>query len=117
MSEEVALKLAALIYYQTKKGEDPKAKPQSFEKLPDDDRKKFISEAQNLLDHFDRLNLEVVPKVEKKKKEEADQELHAKVRRVVSEFFGQITVWKKQHIPQDELCLRIVRAVNEGKVA
>lgn len=107
MSEEIALKLAAVLHYQSNP-EDAV----DFKKLPKDEQKGFVAAAQNIFNSLDRLNLEVVPKVRKAAKEEAAQDLQIKVENVVNDFFKQISVWKKGMIPQGELVLRIVRAVS-----
>lgn len=112
MSEETVLQLAAQLYYT----ENPESK-ESFEKISDDERKVYVSSAQDILDSLDRMNMEIGPKLKKEEVEAANQELQQKISGVITEFFNQIKVWKRQHIPQDELCLRIMRVINERPAA
>lgn len=110
--EELIEKLAALFYYQAK-SDDPKEKKKPFEKATEEQRSSFVQLAKTLLLSLDRMNMVVLPKAEVLMDAERVREIEDRVSETVKTFFNQITVWRKEMIPQRELELRIVRLIHE----
>lgn len=105
-TEQITVNLAALLYYQSIPVEKGKKKV-SFESLGEEEKKPFKAVAENFILQIDKLNLQLVPRQDEKKKEEIDALLKARLEATVADFFQGIKIWKRDLIPQAELVAKI----------
>ena len=109
---DILPKFAALLYYDTRPAKGPGGRPAklpvSFETLSQDEQEPFLEQAGKVFLMLDKLNLEAVPKRNRFTEDEALRLEKQRLLNVLTTFFDSITVWKRQHIPVEELAQRIL---------
>jgi hypothetical protein len=98
---------AALLYYEAKGSKVP------FEQVEDVEQRKYLTRVTKHIEQLQKLNLMIVPA---QSVESAEAEHRARVTRVrcaVQQVVDQITLWKKDAFPTDEVVLQAVHAVEQ----